>query len=170
MGTLNEELKQALSNLSQQLDVLILRNTLKKKRVTDADHKANLQQTEAQNTEKLLENQASEIKGLQDRIKQLDDIDYQQELAHRCQDYEAEILKLKKMNKLKEVSNMREGRQVMKDYEFRKNSKHYLATKQLYFDSVERKRQLQKHIQNFEDKITAMNQRLDKEQYKFDEA
>lgn len=39
---------------------------------------------------------------------------------------------------------MREGRQVMKDYEFRMNNKEYLNTKQLYFDSNERKRNLQK--------------------------
>jgi hypothetical protein len=69
---------------------------------------------------------------------------YHQELVHRCQDYEAEITKLKKKNKKKEVNNMREGRQVMKDYEHRLNNKEYLNTKQLYFDGNERKRNLQK--------------------------
>lgn len=76
VGTLNEELKNALNNLSQQLDVLILRNTLKKKRVTNAEHKDLVQKTEAQNTEKLLENQTAEMRSLEDRIKQLDDLDY----------------------------------------------------------------------------------------------
>jgi hypothetical protein len=48
--------------------VLILRNTIKKKRVTDASHKENLQQQEENNTLKLIESQKHEIKSLESRV------------------------------------------------------------------------------------------------------
>lgn len=119
---MNADLKGSLVNLSQQLDVLILRNTLKKKRVTTEEFKTNMTEKETGNTAEVLSKQEKEIKDLTKRMKDFDDIDYLQTLLHRAKDYEAELVKLKKLNKLKDVSNMREGRQVMKDYDYRLNN------------------------------------------------
>jgi hypothetical protein len=67
IAQLNADLKGSLSNLSQQLDVLILRNTLKKKRVTTEEFKSTVIEKEAGNTAEVLNKQEKEIKDLEKR-------------------------------------------------------------------------------------------------------
>lgn len=73
------------------------------------------------------------------RIEQCSELSYHQALIHRQQDYEAEIQKLRKLNKVKGVANMREGRDVIKKRQYMLENDDFMKAKNLYFDNQQRK-------------------------------
>lgn len=89
---------------------------------------------------------------------------------HRAKDYEAEIVKLKKINKLKDVSNMREGRQVMKDYDYRLNNFNYRQAKENYFGQKARTRELVAKTEDCQQRIDKIGNELKTTTEKWKEA
>lgn len=85
-------------------------------------------------------------------------------------DYEAEILKLKRLNKTKEVNNMREGRTLMKKHEHKITNTDYRDLKAFYLGLKEKSYGFKARIKDTQERIDKFANELKDTDVRYKEA